>query len=394
MADTDSHNPDSHIGPEFREAFPSWSEFRSYVTDRARAAEFNADRALHQILTGDFAARLMNRTPHDWIIFGSLALPSRPATDFSWPADFLPAQPNEIHPAYVMARSAFDLDLCALDITESYGVHVKQAVDAVTVNAGDTARAERGLGLGGLVRYSADVRVYDSGKIMGVIVAQPIDPRYGPGQARPVDDPIGLEIDIKPPDRVPLFGPAHHAERSIVGIAVPGLAPVTPMMYPTASQLADKISMLSGPAPGSSRQVAPGPRHRYKDLFDIHYMIRTCSVEARHMREALEVNNQVRFGRDGLPHPYHVYGAGRRPGELDVPWRSAVNTFKADQPQLARYPDFDAMERAAAGFVAELTTASPTSTWAPGRGWSPPRSDLHALAFPRPPSLRPGPRTP
>ncbi|WP_239375781.1 hypothetical protein [Frankia sp. Cj5] len=76
------------------------------------------------------------------------------------------------------------------------------------MNAGDTARTERALGLAGLVRYSADVRVYDSGKIMGVIVAQPIDPKYGPGQARPVDDPIGLEIDIKPPDRVPLFGPA------------------------------------------------------------------------------------------------------------------------------------------------------------------------------------------
>jgi hypothetical protein len=75
-------------------------------------------------------------------------------------------------------------------------------VDAVTVNAGETTQAERGLGLGGLVRYSADVRVYDNGKIMEVIVAQPIDPRYGPDQARPVDDPIGLEIDIKPPDWV------------------------------------------------------------------------------------------------------------------------------------------------------------------------------------------------
>jgi hypothetical protein len=84
MVSTGDRNPDSHIGPEFREAFPSWSEFRSYVTDQARAAEFNSDRALHQILTGDFAARLMSRTPHDWIIFGSLALPSRPAADFSW----------------------------------------------------------------------------------------------------------------------------------------------------------------------------------------------------------------------------------------------------------------------------------------------------------------------
>ncbi|WP_406475704.1 nucleotidyl transferase AbiEii/AbiGii toxin family protein [Streptomyces sp. NBC_01615] len=381
MATNGDTTPNAHITEQFREAFGSWSQFRQFVSERAATPEFDTDRALHQILTADFAARLTAASPHDWLLFGSLALPVRPSPEDLWPSDLTPVQETRVHPAYVMARSAFDLDLSALDVTDpdpetavrEFGRQMSEAVHAVTATA-DGRDPERAIGLGGLVHYTADVTIHPTGKLMGVIIAQPIDPRYGPTARIPVDDPIALEIDIKPPNRVRLFGPPQPAHRSVVGLDIPGFAPVTPAVYPTASQLADKITMISGPPPQSARRTASGPWHRYKDVFDIHYMIRTSRVDAEQLREAVRVNNQERFGWEELPRPFRAYGQEVTAGEKPIPWHEASEALRAEQAQLAGYPQFTQMQETVSAFVAELEIARPGSTWVPGQGWTDQRS--------------------
>ncbi|MET7913918.1 hypothetical protein ABZU45_37590 [Streptomyces avermitilis] len=156
MATNGEAEPNAHISAQFRETFGSWGQFHQFVAERASTAEFDADRALHQILTADFATRLMAVTPHDWLLFGSLALPVRPSTEDSWPVDLVPTQETAVEPAYVMARSAFDLDLSALDVNhpdpglaaQEFGQQMVQAVQAVTADPSGRD-AERALGLGG-----------------------------------------------------------------------------------------------------------------------------------------------------------------------------------------------------------------------------------------------------
>jgi hypothetical protein len=48
----------------------------------------------------------------------------------------------------------------------------------------------------------------------------------------------------------------------LVGLDVPGFSPLMPAMYPTGSQLADKLTMISGPPPESARRISSGPWRR------------------------------------------------------------------------------------------------------------------------------------
>ncbi|MER6314445.1 nucleotidyl transferase AbiEii/AbiGii toxin family protein [Streptomyces sp. NPDC001581] len=370
-------DPNAHVGAQFREAFDTWAQFRQYVAERTPTAEFNADRALHQILSADFAARLIAANPHEWILFGSLALPVRPLPTDSWPNDLAPAQETGVHPAYVMARSAFDLDLSALDVTHpdpetaarEFGQRMAEAVASVTV-AADGSDPERGIGLGGLIRYTADVSIHPTGKLMGVIIAQPIDPTFGTVAPVAVDDPITLEIDMKPPNRVRLFGAPEQAQRSVVALEMPGFAPAMPAIYPAVSQLADKITIISGAPRVSARGIPSGPWHRYKDIFDIYYMIKTSRVDADEMREGIRVNNLAQSGREDLPSPFRAYGQEPPAGEKAIPWHEACEAMRAEHPQLAGYPQFAAMENAVGAFVSGLETAPSGSTWVPGQGWT------------------------
>lgn len=73
------------------------------------------------------------------------------------------------------------------------------------------------------MHYTADVSIHPTGKLMGVIIVQPVDPRYGARDLVPVDDPIALEIDIKPPNRVRLFASDRRPERTAHAQADTGL---------------------------------------------------------------------------------------------------------------------------------------------------------------------------
>lgn len=368
-------DPAPHISSDFSAAFPTWADFHRFVQENASIPEFGEDRAMHQILSADFASRLTAATDHDWLLLGSLGLPARvPAA--AWPPDFTPATDTAIDPAYLMPRNAFDLDLCALDINDPdpdeaarlYGSLVETAVRQVAA-ASEQPGTAHGLGLGGLVRYSAaDLTVHPNGQVMGIVTAQPIDPGFGPAQTIGVDDPIGIEIDIKPPSKVRLTVPPEPCRRPVVGLDVPGMAAYEPALYPTVNQLADKMALLAGP-PVTLRAAPDGLWHRYKDLFDSYFIVKTCPIDADQMRTAIESNwNLDRLQLNRLPVPYHVFGSG--PGEPNIPWRAGCDRLRGTSAQLQRYPDFTEMNRMVGSFVDGLASAPPGAVWSAERGWT------------------------
>lgn len=368
---------DEHVGPEFDSEFPTWQEFRSFVADRARFPAFDVDRAMQQVLKTDLLARL-DQGRGEWILKDSVGLPLRPPQDLPWPADFHAAGTEEIHPAYVMPRAAFDLDLYARAIAEGsastpdpgpeYARQVQRSLHAVL--APERSAGENGLGLGGLVHYSLSgpLRVWNNGQVMGTITAQPVDRRFGARGLRPVDDPISLEIDVKPPAKIQFSGPPETGQRDLIAFPIPGFRPTRPLLHPLANQTADKACTLTGPPLGLRGQV--GAWHRYKDLFDLYFIARTCRVDGDMLREAVEHNwNWQRIGH-GMPFPYHVFG--RKPGpaeEPEVPWRDACEQLRASQAQLAAYPEFPAMIDAVGAFVDGLREAQ-GAMWVPGQGWT------------------------
>jgi hypothetical protein len=177
---------------------------------------------------------------------------------------------------------------------------------------------------------------------MGTIVAQPIDPRYSTRDLHAVDDPIIIEIDIKPPSKAPFRGEPESSTRPLTAITLTGVTPAMPRLYPTAAQLADKLCLLTGP-PVSLRNAPTGPWHRYKDLVDCYFLIRTVPMDAAAVRHALDTNwNLTRLGVDAVPNPYRLYGQPpARAGEAAVPWREGCVNLAVTNPQLRRYPHFD-----------------------------------------------------
>lgn len=385
-------NADIGTTEAFRDAFPTWGDLRAYVRAVARYPEYNEDRALHQILMADITTRLS--TQGEWLLLGSLSLPARVPVNLPVSGDFNIEGIPDIDQSYLLPRTAFDLDLYAAGVARQlapddagvgYGAGVRAALAAVTAPAGHPA-AESGRGLQGLVAYlPGSLRQYDNGQVMGTITAQPIDPRYSTGSLHPVDDPITIEIDIKPPSKISFPGEPEASTRPITALTLPGFHPVQPRLYPVADQLGDKLCLLAGP-PVSLRNAPNVPWHRYKDLVDSYFLIRTTPMVAAEFRRSLETNwNLRRLDPPALPHPYRVYGQAPVPaGEPEIPWREGCANLVKSNPQLARYPGFETMVAEVGRFV-DTVPDTPGAVWNPKRAWQTFRGvGVAAGAFPQP----------
>ncbi|MFG2405370.1 hypothetical protein ACGFR8_13730 [Streptomyces brevispora] len=391
MTDLQDFDHAPHVQPGFREAFQTWADFRAHVASAARYPEFDDTRGLQQVLMADLASRVTTGDNHQWLLIGSLALPARVPNDAEWPDDLKVPDTGGLQPAYVVPRSAFDLDLCAHDVThpdpdraaDLYRSEVMAAIDRVAgpeVYAGDG----HGIGLGGLVRYSkGDLRVFPNGQVMGIITAHPIDPRYGPGSLRGVDDPISIEIDVKTPAKVAVTGGPDVSQRPITAFDVPGIKPYQPSLNPIVNQLADKAVLLTGP-PSDPRNGTTGAWHRYKDVYDAYFMLKTCRIDADAMREAVEGNwNFKRMNMEAVPRPYRFFGQDAFRSEPEIPWRDGLEAIRSGSPQLRSYPSYETMRDTIGGFMDSLPSAPERSTWVPGRGWA---LEGAAQAFPRQPA--------
>ena len=327
----------------------------------------------------DVAARLPGVAEGNWLLLGSLSLPSRVDPRWRWPGGY-PSRPP-VQPAQIMARPAFDLDLCHLERSDAdrgtpdgYGERARAAVRAVAPPRDAAAMGEAGLpGLGGLVRYSSDLRlVADRQQVMGVVIAQPV----GSDGVRHVDDPVAVEIDIKPRSKVAFSGEPARALQPFVGVDIPGFMPPSLPMYPAENLFADKASLLSGP-PTSLRGPTVGPWHRYKDLVDLYFVTQAVALDGDRVKAALASNwNFRRMERPGVPEPYRVYGDHTRPGdrfardEPAIDWERGIDQLREAAPQLAAYPSFTAMSSEVGGCVDELAGIADGSLWVPGLGWS------------------------
>jgi hypothetical protein len=361
-----------HIDAEFRQAYPTWADLRQHVGQLARIPEFDLDRGLHHLLKIDLASRLHQVPGHQWMLYGSTGLPARVPPDASIPAGFGPAT-GGIDPVYVMTRSAFDLDLAQLGDAGREGdreQHGQRLLTAMQAVAAPESGTPAGVGLGGLVRYSiADARVVpELGKVYAQITAVPIDARYGVRRARQVDDALTIEVDLSPYKAV--THPVERARRSLLGFEVAGFRPVVPYLTPTVDAMADKICNLAGP-PRSSRTQRPPDFHRYKDLFDIGYLISTCPFDADQLRAAIRANhNMPRIGLSDLPVPYALYREHATATMSALPWAREYQRLRQSSPQLLHYPDFTQLRARIGEFFDDLANAPGGASWQPQRGWT------------------------
>ncbi|MGW9370418.1 hypothetical protein ACWGVR_10440 [Streptomyces xanthophaeus] len=377
MADFGDLDGASHMGEAFREAFPTWRDLRQAVAGRARYPEFDEQRGLQQVLMADLAHRITTDQSLGWLLVASLTLPVRPA-EGHWPADFRIPGIDDIGQPYLMARSAFDLDLSASAVTDrdparAAQLHRDTVLDAIRRVAAqpDHVGTAHGIGLGGLVRYTAgDLNIYPNGQVMGIVTAQPVDPRFGPRRTPAVDDPIPIEIDIKPPSKVTITGSPEPARRSVTAFELPGFASFQPMLNPAVNHLADKLVLLTGKL-RALREGPGGPWHRYKDVYDIYFMMQTCRLDADRLREAVGTNwNLAPMGIEWVPVPYRFYGQDAAGPEPAVPWKEGVDALRSKSAQLHRYPGWDHMRAEISAFMDSLPSAPSGSTWVPGRGWT------------------------
>jgi hypothetical protein len=299
-----------------------------------------------------------------------------------------------------MTRSAFDVDLVLVGdegrdsdrrhLTERLAAAL-QTVAAPQAEPGTAA----GIGLGGLVRYSISAMrtVPENGKVYGQITAQPIDPRYGVLRAPAVDDPLMVEVDLSPYKAV--TQPPEVAQRPVLGLEIPGFKPLMPLLTPNADAMADKMCNLAG-VPRSSRNAdRPPDFHRYKDLFDIYYMIETCPFNAGQLQQATQQNhNMPRIGLERLPVPYQLFREQGAAALAPLPWAKEYEALRQGSVQLRHYPDFEQMRARIGSFADALATAPSDAVWDPSRGWQTlegQRRSAALLAFP-PLTARPGNR--
>jgi hypothetical protein len=211
---------------------------------------------------------------------------------------------------------------------------------------------------------------------MGIITAQPVDPRYGPGSLRAVDDPIPIEIDIKNPGKVTVTGSPDLSTRPITAIDIPGMTPFAPPLNPLVNQLSDTAVLLTGP-PNDLRGLHTDQRpwHRYKNVFDVYFAVRACHIDADTMKVAVAENwNFKRMGMTPADiQPYRLYGQDSSRAEREVPWGRGVEGIRSGSPQLHAYPSYEQMRATIAEFMDSLPDAPAGSTWIPGRGWTLPR---------------------
>jgi hypothetical protein len=201
-----------HLSKEFSRNFPDWETLHHFVSAQRGEGGLTVDRILTQIFTVDIMARFT--AGRSCMAVGSLTLPARVDPHLKWPTDFLHTAPISQEQAYVLSRTAGDLDLVEIDeVARSahakdpldYGRRIGAAIEALAPSRG-------GVGLNGLASYVAtDLQVNSSGQVQGEIVVTPdrswqlsfdIPPRHPKYDQTERTDRYVVPIDIKPPDRV------------------------------------------------------------------------------------------------------------------------------------------------------------------------------------------------
>jgi hypothetical protein len=361
-----------HIGPGFGANFATWGALRNYLADWASQPGYDLDRAIHQLLMTDLAARLCAQPGFDWVLRGSLALPTRP--------DREQGQVGGVDPVYSGARPAFDVDLCAQQLPTDASPGALLSVALQVMNRTGDVRLGTGIGLGGLVDYQTnDLRQLGDGRVVGQVTAQPIDPvRSSAAHRIPVDDQATINVDLSPPGAAVFAGRPEVAKRPTMAIPVPGFQPFVPDLHPTASQIADKITAIVAP------HTNP-PWHRYKDVFDLVYLVSGCTVPVDPLRAAIAGHkNLTRAGLADLPDPFRLYGYARGGGEVD--WQYKYEKMRRDMPALADYPPFEVSLAEVTAFVVAMRHAPAGYSWSPeSRSFRPPAPpDRRPNAFPHP----------
>lgn len=375
-------NDTAHVGADFVSEFKTWNHLQRWVNDQCDHPAYGPARGMSQLLMADVAARVAE-VPSDWMLIASLTLPARVPSDIRWNPNLRFGVESNIGDAYAMARNAFDLDLCAVGVDRDlqaegftgeardteYGRRVLDRVREVICPI--ESNNDRGIGLGGLVRYSdAGLETKPGGQVMGQIKVTPIDRRRPLGPA--VADPVLLEFDVKPKSKVVFKGEPQQTEQSMLGLDVPSFVAAPLSLYPNENQFADKLCLLTGP-PTTMRAGVSGPWHRYKDLFDIYFMTQTCRFDGARLKDAIENNWNWKRIDGPLPTPYDVYG---RDGVNVVPWDRECEKLRSAHPQLGRYPSFEGMRLAVGELVSDLEFSA-QRTWEPGRGWTLPGETGH-----------------
>ncbi|WP_350279221.1 nucleotidyl transferase AbiEii/AbiGii toxin family protein [Kribbella sp. HUAS MG21] len=355
-----------HVGPEFRTAFPKWADLNLYLAQRA-TPEFPLQRARQQLIMGDLLSR-MNGMTDDWHVVGSLTLHCRPDPADGWPDGFRPEH-SPVDPVYVMPRAAYDLDLYNARLLDAppdeYEAATVARIQAVAPSR--QQRLDGAVGLGGLVRYSSRrIEGGEPGHTVFWVSAQPVDDRRGALGTFGVGSPVEFEVDVKAPRMIKQAGPPERSLRSIVGTELPGVRPIMPYLAPKANQLVDKTVTVAIQPPIVDGQ----PQPRFKDLWDTHYLLRTCQFERTQVERALAQNwHWEDHDATGLPEPYRLWGdAPLREGEIAVAWEHGVERFRGREPQLQRYPSHEQMTGLLREFADGIRDPS-NELWLPSAGW-------------------------
>jgi phosphoserine phosphatase SerB len=367
---------DGHLDlSEFQRAFPTWSDLENRLRQLSVSTpEFSVERAKRQLILGDLLSQL-NQGGDAWHATGSITLQAHAA---EWSSAGGQA-PGDIDPVYVMARTANDLDVYNAELDslsdDEYVSRVSELIRAVAPQGrGPLHGAE---GLGGLVRYTTrNVEFTGSGHAVFSIDVQPVK-RTGPGPlgVQPDGDRFSVEIDVKMPSMIQRSSEPERARRSLVGVDLPGLQPITPLLRPVADLAADKLAALAC-RPGVGDGIAAP---RFKDVFDLYYLARTCPIDGDRFRKAMATNwHWPEAGLSGPPSPYRFYGQSpAQDGELEILWENGTRQLRerGQMPQLKSYPEFAEMVRTISAFVDGAADPS-NGAWDPARGeW---RQSVHS----------------
>ncbi|MFF0265207.1 HAD family hydrolase [Kribbella sp. NPDC004536] len=364
----------------FRAAFPQWHRLMARLRESS-TPRFSAERAKKQLIGGDLISQL-NRGGDDYEKTGSDPLAAYAET---WDG----TTGTGIDPVYEMARTANDLDIYngALgDLSaEEYVARVRADILKVAPMRRDPL--DGAPGLGGLVRYSTrSIEIAGSGHAVFTIDVQPVDDSRGPLGVRAAGDKFSLEIDVKLPAMIQRSSESERARRSVVGVQLDGLKPITPLLRPVADLAADKMAALAL-QPGVGDGIAAP---RFKDIADLYYIARTCPVDGEKLRKALSENWHWReAGVSGPPHPYRFYGQPpARDDETEILWEQGFRQLREREglEQLRDYPDFKTMTETIGRFLDGAADPA-NGVWDPARGqWRPSvRSEVastidHAMA--------------
>lgn len=228
-------------------ADPATVVTRQGLLDRARNAGVPGDRALKDFAVGRLMARLEAHAPGQWLVKGGEALLTRRVTS-------RPTRDLDL-------RSANrDIGAALRDFEEAIGLPM---ADGVAFALARVPRRLTGAGTGGYPVYRIDLKA--------TIGAQPLVDFH-------VDVVTGRELTGEPEAaiRTPL-------------VAVPGMEPVSVLLFPTVDHIADKVCAI--------HQVHGGARNastRVKDLHDLCTLRGVPGIEASQLSEAIAAESAIR----------------------------------------------------------------------------------------------------